>query len=109
ILVLGVTFKQNCPDTRNSKVFDLVRELEAFGHAVTLHDPLAIADEVKKEFGVDIEAKMPPGPFDAVIVAVRHDIFAAMGEAKMRALLPQGGLLYDLKEALPVSDSDGRL
>jgi UDP-N-acetyl-D-galactosamine dehydrogenase len=109
ILVLGVTFKQNCPDTRNSKVFDLVRELEAFGHAVTMHDPLAMTDEVKQEFGVDIKAEMPPGPFDAVVVAVRHDIFAAMGEAKIRALLVQGGLLYDLKEALPVSASDGRL
>jgi UDP-N-acetyl-D-galactosamine dehydrogenase len=109
ILVLGATFKQNCPDVRNSKVFDLVRELEAFGHPVTVHDPLAIPDEVKREFGADIEPVMPTGPFEAVVVAVRHDVFAAMGETKLRALLVPGGLLYDLKEALPVGGSDARL
>jgi UDP-N-acetyl-D-galactosamine dehydrogenase len=109
ILVLGATFKQNCPDIRNSKIFDLVRELEAFGHPVTVHDPLAIRDEVKREFGVDIETTMPSGPFHAAVIAVRHDVFAAMGETKLRALLVAGGLLYDLKEALPVADSDARL
>jgi UDP-N-acetyl-D-glucosamine/UDP-N-acetyl-D-galactosamine dehydrogenase len=109
ILMLGATFKQNCPDVRNSKVFDLVRELEAFGHPVTIHDPLAIPDEVKREFGVDIETTMPAGPFDAAVIAVRHDAFAAMGETRLRALLVPGGLLYDLKEALPVANSDARL
>jgi UDP-N-acetyl-D-galactosamine dehydrogenase len=109
ILVLGATFKQNCPDVRNSKVFDLVRELEAFGHPVTIHDPLAIPDEVKREFGTDIETAMPAGPFEAAVIAVRHDVFAAMGEKKLRALLVPGGLLYDLKEALPVANSDARL
>jgi UDP-N-acetyl-D-galactosamine dehydrogenase len=90
-------------------VFDLVRELEAFGHPVTIHDPLAIPDEVKREFGTDIETAMPAGPFEAAVIAVRHDVFAAMGEKKLRALLVPGGLLYDLKEALPVANSDARL
>jgi UDP-N-acetyl-D-glucosamine/UDP-N-acetyl-D-galactosamine dehydrogenase len=109
ILVLGATFKQNCPDVRNSKVFDLVRELEAFGHPVTIHDPLAIPDEVKREFDADIETAMPDGPFEAAVIAVRHDVFAAMGETRLRALLVPGGLLYDLKEALPIAASDARL
>jgi UDP-N-acetyl-D-galactosamine dehydrogenase len=109
ILVMGATFKQNCPDVRNSKVFDLVRELEAFGRPVTVYDPLAIPDEVRREFGATIDSALPSGPFEAVVVAVRHDVFAAMGETKLRALLVPGGLLYDLKEALPVANSDARL
>jgi UDP-N-acetyl-D-glucosamine/UDP-N-acetyl-D-galactosamine dehydrogenase len=109
ILVMGATFKQNCPDVRNSKVFDLVKELEAFGRAVTVYDPLAIPVEVKREFGVTVETTMPSGPFDAAVIAVRHDVFAAMGETRLRALLLPGGLLYDLKEALPAANSDARL
>ena len=65
ILILGFTFKQNCPDVRNTKVFDLYNELKAFGHHVTIYDPLAIADEVKHEYAIDLAPEMPSGPFDA--------------------------------------------
>ncbi len=109
ILILGFTFKQNCPDVRNSKVFDLYNELKAFGHHVTIYDPLALADEVKTEYGIDLAAEMPIGPFDAAVLAVRHDVFAALGEQKLRDLLVPGGLVYDLKEILPVSASDARI
>jgi UDP-N-acetyl-D-galactosamine dehydrogenase len=109
ILILGFTFKQNCPDVRNTKVFDLYNELRAFGHHVTIHDPLAIADEVKHEYAIDLAPEMPNGPFDAAVLAVRHDVFAALGEEKLRELLVPGGLVYDLKEVLPVSASDARI
>lgn len=109
ILILGFTFKQNCPDVRNTKVFDLYNELKAFGHHVTIYDPLALADEVKTEYGIDLAAEMPNGPFDAAVLAVRHDAFAALGEQKLRDLLVPGGLVYDLKEVLPVSASDARI
>lgn len=109
ILILGFTFKQNCPDVRNTKVFDLFNELKAFGHAVTVHDPLAIPEEVKHEYGLDIEHQLPDKKFDAVVLAVRHDQFAEMGNAKLRELLVPGGLLYDLKEVLPTNASDARI
>jgi UDP-N-acetyl-D-galactosamine dehydrogenase len=92
ILVMGFAFKQNCPDVRNTKVFDLVNELRAFGHDVTVYDPLVLR-----------------GPFDAVVLAVRHDEFVGMGAARMRALMVPGGLLYDLKEVLPAGESDARV
>jgi len=69
ILILGFTFKQNCPDVRNTKVFDLYNELKAFGHHVTIYDPLAIADEVKHEYAIDLAPEMPSGPFDAIASA----------------------------------------
>jgi UDP-N-acetyl-D-galactosamine dehydrogenase len=109
ILVLGFTFKQNCPDVRNTKVFDLCNELKAFGHTVTVHDPLAIPDEVLHEYGIEIESKLPTGKFDAAVLAVRHDQFAELGEAKLRELLVPGGILYDLKDVLPVDRSDARI
>jgi UDP-N-acetyl-D-galactosamine dehydrogenase len=109
ILVLGFAFKQNCPDVRNTKVFDLVNELRAFGHDVTVYDPLVLADEVRHEYQMEIAQELPKGPFDAIVLAVRHDEFVTMGAEKMRAMLVPGGLLYDLKEVLPVDESDARV
>lgn len=109
ILILGFTFKQNCPDIRNTKVFDLYNELTAFGHNVTVYDPLAISKEVKHEYGLDLPPDLPKGPFDAVVLAVRHDKLVQLGEAKFRELLVRGGIIYDLKEVLPVLASDARI
>jgi UDP-N-acetyl-D-galactosamine dehydrogenase len=109
ILVLGFAFKQNCPDVRNTKVFDLVNELRAFGHDVTVHDPLVLADEVRHEYGMELAAELPKGPFDAIVLAVRHDEFVELGPERFRAMLVPGGLLYDLKEVLPVAASDARV
>jgi UDP-N-acetyl-D-galactosamine dehydrogenase len=109
ILVMGFAFKQNCPDVRNTKVFDLVNELRAFGHDVTVYDPLVLPDEVRHEYNIDIARELPRGPFDAVVLAVRHDEFVGMGAARMRALMVPGGLLYDLKEVLPAGESDARV
>jgi UDP-N-acetyl-D-galactosamine dehydrogenase len=109
ILVMGFAFKQNCPDIRNTKVADLVNELMAFGHKVTVCDPLADRDEVEHEYGLKICKELPAGPFDAVVLAVRHDEFVELGKDKMRALLVRDGVLYDIKEVLAVTESDARI
>jgi UDP-N-acetyl-D-glucosamine/UDP-N-acetyl-D-galactosamine dehydrogenase len=109
ILVLGFTFKGNCPDIRNTKVADLVRELEAFGHSVTVHDPLADSAEVLHEYNIKMADKMPSGPFDAVILAVKHDVLSDQPSAFFRNLMVPGGLLYDMKLVLPIEGSDVRL
>jgi UDP-N-acetyl-D-glucosamine/UDP-N-acetyl-D-galactosamine dehydrogenase len=109
ILVLGVTFKQNCPDIRNTKVVDLIRELEAFGHNVTTHDPIADAGEVLHEYGMKLAPSMAGGPYDAIVLAVKHNEFVKLGEDAMRKFLVPRGLIYDVKEILPISNSDARL
>ena len=109
ILMLGITFKQNCPDVRNTKVAELVHELEAFGHAVTIYDPLADAEEVQSEYGLKLAPELPSGPFDAIVMAVKHDEIVALGQEKLRAKLTAGGIIYDIKEVLPLSESDARL
>ncbi len=109
ILIVGFTSKGNCPDVRNTKVADLMAELEAFGHRVTVYDPLADADEVERDYGIRLPNQLPPGPFDAVVLAVRHDVVAEMAVKRFRDILVPGGLLYDMKSVLPIRDSDVRL
>ena len=100
VLVLGLTFKENIPDLRNSKVADLAGALAGLGHAVTIHDPMADAAEARHEYGIDLAAELPAGPFDLVLLAVPHGDYVAMGEAALRALLAPGGTLADLKGVL---------
>ena len=78
ILVLGITFKENCPDIRNSKVVDLILFLEDYEANVTVYDPWANPEEVKHEYGLDVMAKMPSGRFDVVVVAVAHNEFKSL-------------------------------
>lgn len=93
ILVLGITFKENVPDIRNSKVIDVVRALEVFGHSVSVYDPHADAAETRHEYGVDL-VDAPSGVYDAVVGAVPHGEFADMSVAD---LLVPGGLAADIK------------
>lgn len=93
ILVLGITFKENVPDIRNSKVIDVVRALEVFGHSVSVYDPLADAAETKHEYGVDLIGE-PSGPYHAVLGAVPHTVFNDMPIAD---LLEPDGLVADIK------------
>jgi UDP-N-acetyl-D-galactosamine dehydrogenase len=109
ILVMGFTFKENCPDTRNTKVADLVSELKEFGPAVTVYDPLADPEQASRQYGLEIESALPAASFDAVVLAVRHDVIAKLGPRRLRTLLSPGGLLYDMKGVLPATDSDARL
>ena len=109
ILVMGLTFKENCPDIRNSKVVDLVRELGSLAMEVVVYDPLASPAEVRREYGIELAETIPQGPFDSIVLAVRHDQISQLGVGRLREMLVPGGVLYDLKQVLPVEASDARL
>ena len=109
ILVMGFTFKENVPDSRNTKVADLVRTLREFVAEVVVYDPMADAELARHEYGLSVANELPKGPFDAIIVAVKHEPIARMGEAGVKALLAPGGLIYDLKGILPPSVSHARI
>jgi UDP-N-acetyl-D-glucosamine/UDP-N-acetyl-D-galactosamine dehydrogenase len=109
ILVMGFTFKENMPDTRNTKVVDLVRTLRDFAALVVVYDPMADVALAKHEYGIDLTNKLPQGPFDAIILAVKHEAIAKMGEVGIKALLAPGGLIYDMKGILPQSVSHARI
>ena len=109
VLVMGFTFKEDVPDTRNTKVADLVRTLRDFVAEVVIYDPMADAELAKREYGIDLTNTLPRGPFDAVILAVKHAPIASIGEAGIKALLTPGGLIYDLKGILPPSVSHARI
>ncbi|MCC7258683.1 MAG: Vi polysaccharide biosynthesis UDP-N-acetylglucosamine C-6 dehydrogenase TviB [Gammaproteobacteria bacterium] len=110
ILVLGFTFKENCPDVRNTRVVDLVRELRGYGAAVDIHDPWADAAAVHEEYGLDLLRQAPErGHYDALVLAVAHREFRDMGAAAIRALGRPGAVLYDIKSMLPADQVDARL
>jgi UDP-N-acetyl-D-galactosamine dehydrogenase len=101
VTILGITFKENVPDTRNSKVADIVRELKVAGVDVQVHDPLASPSEAKHEYGVSLVAKEALKPADAVILAVSHDDYVCGGWPLMTRLLRGGeGLVFDVKSVL---------
>ena len=109
VLVMGFTFKENVPDTRNTKVADLVRALRDFVAEITIYDPMADAQLAEHEYGLGLVNELPQGRFDAIILAVRHDLIAELGEAGINALLAPGGLIYDLKGILPPTVSHARI
>ncbi len=101
VTVLGMTFKENVPDTRNSKVADIVSELRSFGLTVQVHDPLADPGEVKHEYGIELMQIEALRPADAVIFAVAHDAFVQGGWPLVAKLLgKQGGIVLDVKSQL---------
>ena len=108
-LVLGLTFKEDCPDLRNTRVVDIVRGLAAFGLRVDVHDPWIEAADARHEYGIDPVAEPAAGAYDAVVLAVAHRQFREMGAARLRALCRPGGILYDVKYLLPADAVDGRL
>ncbi len=109
ILILGITFKENCPDIRNTKVVDIYRSLEEYTHNITVYDPWADPIRVEKEYGIrvkSLELRDESGTFDAVILAVAHDQFKNMDVSK---LVRPGGVIYDVKGILPRNIIDARL
>ena len=109
ILVMGLTFKENCPDLRNTRVVDIVTELKEYNCQVDVYDPWISAEESEHEYGITPIAKLPNGAYDGIIVAVAHQQFKAMGEAAIRSLGKKAHVLYDLKYILPAEASDLRL
>ncbi len=109
ILVLGLAFKENCPDLRNTRVVDIVTELQQYHAQVDVHDPWVNPDDAAHEYGITPVQALEPGSYDAVIIAVGHREFAQMGADGLRALGKPGAVLYDVKYVLPLADVDGRL
>ncbi len=109
ILVMGLAFKANCPDLRNTKVIDVIRELETHHAHVHVYDPWVDAERAQKEYGITPIDEPVTGNYDAVIVAVGHDDFKEMGVEQIRALGAENSVLYDIKSVLPLETVDGRL
>jgi len=107
LLVMGFTFKENCPDTRNTKVAGLVKELEEFVGEVQVYDPLADPEEADREYGIRLLNALPNRTFDAIVLAVKHNELLAYTSERLKALLNPGGLIYDVKGVLPVGESHG--
>ena len=106
ILILGVTFKENCPDIRNTKVVDIYHTLAEYTINITVYDPCANPEHVKREYGLEVINQYPAQKFDAVILAVAHDEFKALD---IRTLVKDGGVVYDVKGVLEREVVDGRL
>lgn len=110
ILILGLAFKENCPDLRNTRVVDLVQEFRGYGAQVDVHDPWVSPEEARHEYGITPIAAPEAGAYDAVVLAVAHDEFRQLGGQGVRALCrPQAGVVYDVKGMLPRDAVDGRL
>jgi UDP-N-acetyl-D-galactosamine dehydrogenase len=96
-LILGLAFKENVPDLRNSRVIDVIRRLEQHGHEITVHDPLADGAEAQHEYDVELSPDALDGRYDLVVVAVPHEAYRLLPDAQIGGLLAEGGLLADLK------------
>jgi len=106
---MGLSFKEDCPDLRNTKVVDLISELAPYNANVDLYDPWVSKDDAKHEYGLELVTKAEKGKYDAVIIAVSHQQFKEMGAAGLHALGKENHVLYDIKYILPAEDVDGRL
>jgi UDP-N-acetyl-D-galactosamine dehydrogenase len=109
VLILGLTFKENCPDIRNTRVIDIVEELKTYHANVDIYDPWANKDQVKDEYGYDLVDKPENEAYDAVILAVSHDEFKAMGTPAIKAFGKKDSVLYDVKSLLDKGLIDARL
>lgn len=109
VLVMGLTFKENCPDIRNTRVIDIINELGGYNISVDICDPWANAAEVEREYGLNLREQPTAMTYDAIVLAVGHKEFRAMGEIAIRSLGKQNHILYDLKYILPREASDLRL
>jgi UDP-N-acetyl-D-galactosamine dehydrogenase len=109
ILMMGLTFKENCPDVRNTKIVDVVHELEKYGAKVDVVDPWADPDEAEHEYGLRPVKRVKPGTYDAVVMGVAHQEFRRMGIAKIREFGKKQHVLYDIKYVFRAGEVDGRL
>ena len=109
ILVLGLTFKENCPDLRNTRVVDIVREFSDYNARVDVYDPWVDPQEARHEYGIDPVSELKSGHYDAIILAVGHRQFREMGVEGIRAAGKPNAVLFDVKYLLPAGSVDGRL
>ena len=109
VLIMGLTFKENCPDLRNTRVIDIVAELKRYHANIDIYDPWADPQEAQKTYGYELLEKPEPSHYDAVILAVAHKQFAEMGKDGIRNLTRQNHVIYDIKYVLPKDEVDARL
>lgn len=109
ILILGFTFKENCPDIRNTRVIDIVREFNSYHALIDIYDPWININEAEHEYNVPFLSKFPTSKYDAIILAVNHNQFLEMGAHEMHALGKENHVLYDVKNMLTKHEVDGRL
>jgi UDP-N-acetyl-D-galactosamine dehydrogenase len=109
VLVMGLAFKENCPDLRNTRVIDVVREFQSYGANVEVYDPWVDPQEAQHEYGVELIDAPKAGHYDAIILAVGHQQFRDMGSGDIRALGKPGHVLFDVKYVLPKPEVDARL
>jgi UDP-N-acetyl-D-galactosamine dehydrogenase len=110
VLVLGLTFKENCPDVRNTKVVDVVKALQSYNTQVDIYDPWVDLEDAEHEYGLRCLADRPAlGHYDAIILAVGHQEFISMGAQGIKAFGKPGAVIYDVKSVFPMGTADGRL
>ena len=109
ILVMGLAFKENCPDLRNTKVVDILAEFQSYNAHVHVYDPWVDTAAARHEYGIELVAEPRPGEYDAIILAVAHQQFVTAGAAAIRALGKTNAVLFDVKNVLPATAVDGRL
>lgn len=101
VLIMGLTFKENCPDLRNTRVVDVITELQSYGVDVDIYDPWADSEEAKREYGLELMEEMPDAAYDGVMVAVAHEEFRQHGEPMIKGCTKAEHVVYDLKNILP--------
>lgn len=106
ILILGITFKENCPDIRNTKIVDIYHTLAEYTHNITIYDPWASKEKVMHEYGIEVTNELPKDQFDAIILGVAHNDFLKLD---VKSLVKANGVIYDVKGVLPRNVIDGRL
>ena len=109
ILVLGLSFKENCPDLRNTRVIDIIHELQSAHANVDVYDPYVDAEEAKKSFQIDLISELTNNRYDAIVLAVAHSQFIEMAAPAIRALGKQASVVFDAKAVFSIEDVDGRL
>ena len=109
ILVLGLTFKENCPDIRNTKVTDLVHEFSGYGAEVDVFDPWVDVFDAEKQYGISLVSVLEPSTYDAIILAVPHEKFVTLGSTMINSYGKDPHIFYDLKSVFPDADPRFRL
>jgi len=109
VLVMGLTFKENCPDLRNTGVTDVIDELQGYNMNVDVYDPWVDPQQAEREYGIQLVTEPRPGHYDAMVLAVAHHQFQALGAKGIRAFGKENSVLYDVKHVLAAGEVDGRL
>ena len=109
ILIMGVTFKEDCPDIRNTRVIDIIDELMTYNAKVDVYDPWVDISIARKEIQIDMIIDLNEKSYDAIIIAVAHKIFKELGSTNIKALGKRNCIIYDVKGSLPFDDVDARL